>query len=53
MELDRDAPRLVYCAGGYRSPLAASLLRAHGLASVADVLGAFATWSAAGLPVTA
>ena len=38
-ELDRSVPTVVYCAGGYRSSIAASLLRAHGFASVADVQG--------------
>jgi rhodanese-related sulfurtransferase len=41
----------VYCAGGYRSSIAASLLRAHGFARVADVLGGFDGWRASGLPV--
>jgi hydroxyacylglutathione hydrolase len=38
---DRDTPVVVYCAGGYRSSLAASLLRANGFADVSDVLGGF------------
>jgi hydroxyacylglutathione hydrolase len=29
----------VYCAGGYRSSVAASVLRARGFEDVADVLG--------------
>src|SRR4051812_48890428 len=33
-ELPRDRPLLVYCAGGYRSSIAASLLRRHGFAHV-------------------
>jgi rhodanese-related sulfurtransferase len=31
----------VYCAGGYRSSIAASVLRANGFADVSDVLGGF------------
>jgi rhodanese-related sulfurtransferase/glyoxylase-like metal-dependent hydrolase (beta-lactamase superfamily II) len=50
-DLDPDAPTLVYCAGGYRSSIAASLLRAQGFARVADVLGGFAGWQASGFPV--
>ena len=50
-ELDRSVPTVVYCAGGYRSSIAASLLRAHGFASVADVQGGCTAWVAAGLPV--
>ncbi|HET9602415.1 MAG TPA: MBL fold metallo-hydrolase [Acidimicrobiales bacterium] len=50
-QLDRSVPTVVYCAGGYRSSIAASLLRAHGFASVADVQGGCTAWVAAGLPV--
>jgi hydroxyacylglutathione hydrolase len=45
-ELDRDAPTVVYCAGGYRSSLAASLLRAAGFADVSDLLGGYTAWTA-------
>ena len=38
---DLEAPVVVFCAGGYRSSLAASLLRAHGFADVSDVLGGY------------
>jgi rhodanese-related sulfurtransferase len=38
---DLDAPVVVFCAGGYRSSLAASMLRAHGFADVSDVLGGY------------
>ncbi|MBI3288709.1 MAG: MBL fold metallo-hydrolase [Elusimicrobia bacterium] len=40
----------VYCAGGYRSSIAASLLRANGREDVADVIGGFFAWKEAGLP---
>ena len=40
-ELDADVPTVVYCAGGYRSSIAASVLRANGFADVSDVLGGF------------
>jgi DMSO/TMAO reductase YedYZ molybdopterin-dependent catalytic subunit len=49
-ELDATAPTAVYCASGYRSSIAASVLRAAGIPTVADVLGGFQAWSAAGLP---
>jgi glyoxylase-like metal-dependent hydrolase (beta-lactamase superfamily II)/rhodanese-related sulfurtransferase len=52
-ELDREAPTVVYCAGGYRSSIAASLLRSVGFRQVADLQGGFDAWSAAGLPVEA
>ena len=43
----------MYCAGGYRSAVAASVLRAAGFDDVSDILGGYGAWSAAGLPVTA
>jgi hydroxyacylglutathione hydrolase len=50
-ELDPDRPTLVYCAGGYRSSIAASLLRAHGFARVADIVGGFQAWQDANLAI--
>ncbi len=38
---DRTSPVVVFCAGGYRSSLAASLLRASGFTDVSDVLGGY------------
>jgi hydroxyacylglutathione hydrolase len=43
-ELDPGAPTVVYCAGGYRSSVAASLLRNHGFDDVSDLLGGFGAW---------
>ena len=40
-ELNSIAPIVVYCAGGYRSSIAASVLRANGFRDVSDVLGGF------------
>ncbi|MGD9796684.1 MAG: rhodanese-like domain-containing protein [Acidimicrobiia bacterium] len=45
-ELDPTAPVVVYCAGGYRSSIAASTLRAHGFTTVADVIGGYGAWAA-------
>jgi rhodanese-related sulfurtransferase len=42
---------LVYCAGGYRSAIAASLLRRHGIRQVDEIAGGIAAWEAGGLPV--
>ena len=42
---------LVYCAGGYRSSIAASLLRGSGFDSVSEIAGGIAAWEAANLPV--
>jgi glyoxylase-like metal-dependent hydrolase (beta-lactamase superfamily II)/rhodanese-related sulfurtransferase len=45
-ELDRMAPTVVHCAGGYRSAIAASLLRSHGFADVSDLIGGYNAWAA-------
>jgi hydroxyacylglutathione hydrolase len=46
-ELDRDRPVVLYCAGGWRSSVGASLLRANGFTDVSDLLGGFNAWAAA------
>jgi len=51
--LDRTTAVVVYCAGGSRSHVASSVLREAGFADVSDLLGGYAAWEAAGLPVTA
>jgi hydroxyacylglutathione hydrolase len=43
--LDRTAPTVVYCAGGYRSAIASSLLRSRGFADVSDLLGGYTAWA--------
>ncbi|MEY4228067.1 MAG: putative molybdopterin synthase sulfurylase MoeB [Actinomycetota bacterium] len=43
---DKSQPVVVYCAGGYRSSIAASLLREAGFADVSDVLGGYAAIAA-------
>jgi len=50
--LDPAAPVVAYCAGGGRSMVAASVLRASGFTDVADVVGGFSAWHHAGLPVS-
>lgn len=50
-ELDPAVPTVVYCAGGYRSSAAASLLRERGFERVDDLLGGFGAWAAGGHPV--
>jgi rhodanese-related sulfurtransferase len=49
--LDRDRPTVVYCAAGARSAVAASAIAAAGFADVSDLLGGYAAWQSAGLPV--
>ncbi|MDZ7674825.1 MAG: MBL fold metallo-hydrolase [Acidimicrobiales bacterium] len=46
-EIDPDRPTVVYCAGGYRSSVAASLLRERGVADVSDILGGYGAWTTA------
>jgi len=46
-ELDPRKPTVVYCAGGYRSSVAASLLRQRGFGDVSDVLGGYNAWEEA------
>ncbi|MGA1009564.1 MAG: rhodanese-like domain-containing protein [Ilumatobacteraceae bacterium] len=43
-ELDAGRPTVIYCAGGYRSSVAASLLRQRGFNDVSDVLGGYGAW---------
>jgi rhodanese-related sulfurtransferase/glyoxylase-like metal-dependent hydrolase (beta-lactamase superfamily II) len=50
-ELDPERPIAVHCKGGYRSAIAASLLRRAGFRHVVNVTGGFDAWKAAGLPV--
>jgi len=51
-ELDPQRPIVVYCAGGYRSATAASLLRASGFATVAELLGGYNAALATPIPAT-
>lgn len=46
-ELDLDRPVVVFCAGGYRSSVAASLLRSLGATDVSDILGGYGAWAQA------
>jgi glyoxylase-like metal-dependent hydrolase (beta-lactamase superfamily II)/rhodanese-related sulfurtransferase len=47
--LDKTAPVITYCASGYRSLIAASLLRAAGFENVSDLLGGFGAWETAAM----
>ena len=42
--LDPGRPTVVFCAGGYRSSIAASWLRHVGFADVSDILGGYQAW---------
>jgi hydroxyacylglutathione hydrolase len=52
-KLPRDRTLLVYCAGGYRSSIAASLLQRGGFQPVGEIAGGIVGWEAANLPVQA
>ncbi len=45
--LDASKPTVVYCAGGYRSSIAASRLAAAGFGDVSDLLGGYEAWKTA------
>ena len=51
-ELDHAKLLVVHCKGGYRSSIATSLLRRAGFREVANLIGGFDAWKAAGLPST-
>ena len=44
-EIPTDKPIVVHCAGGWRSSVAASLLRANGIQHVSDLLGGYNQWA--------
>jgi len=46
-ELDPRRPTVVYCAGGYRSSIAASLMVTSEFEDVSDLLGGYEAWAAA------
>jgi hydroxyacylglutathione hydrolase len=48
LEGHKDVPVVALCAGGYRSSIAASLLRANGFTDVSDVLGGYGAIGALG-----
>jgi len=52
-EFSRDTPVVLYCQGGKRSAVAASVLRAAGFDDVRSVRGGLAARAAAGLPIVA
>ncbi len=52
-ELPADRPLIVYCAGGYRSSIAASILQRGGFTEVSEIAGGITAWEAATLPIEA
>jgi glyoxylase-like metal-dependent hydrolase (beta-lactamase superfamily II)/rhodanese-related sulfurtransferase len=49
-DLDLSVPTVTYCAGGYRSIAASSLLREQGFVDVSDLVGGYSGWAAAESP---
>ena len=49
-DLPRDRPLVLYCGGGYRSAIAASLLLQRGFQDVTDLAGGYAAWTATATP---
>ena len=45
-EIPKDRPVTVYCAGGYRSAVAASILQREGFTDVTDIVGGYSAWAA-------
>lgn len=52
-EFPKDKALVLHCAGGYRSMIAASILKARGYHHVKDVIGGFGALSKTSLPKTA
>ncbi|GIJ79163.1 Glyoxylase, beta-lactamase superfamily II [Micromonospora phaseoli] len=52
-EVPDDRPIVVHCAGGYRSSVAASLLRQAGRTDVSDLLGGYGAWQTLRQPTPA
>lgn len=52
-EYSKDQPTYLHCAGGYRSMIAASILKAKGHENVLDVIGGFGAIKKTSLPIDA
>src|SRR5690606_41192294 len=51
-ELDKQTSYYIHCAGGYRSAIAASILRARGFDKLTDIKGGFGALKQTDLPVS-
>jgi glyoxylase-like metal-dependent hydrolase (beta-lactamase superfamily II)/rhodanese-related sulfurtransferase len=52
-ELPKDKPFVIHCAGGYRSVIAASILKQRGWDNFVDVIGGFNVIAFTSIPVSA
>jgi glyoxylase-like metal-dependent hydrolase (beta-lactamase superfamily II)/rhodanese-related sulfurtransferase len=50
-ELDKDATYFVHCAGGYRSMIASSILKANGVTNITNIYGGMGVIKEAGFPI--
>jgi hydroxyacylglutathione hydrolase len=50
-EISRNMPIVIYCDSGYKSSIAASILKKEGYRDVTSVLGSMNAWMKAGYPV--
>lgn len=51
-EFPKEKTFYVHCAGGYRSMIAASILKSRGIHNLVDVAGGFAAMKKSGIPIT-
>ena len=51
-EFPREATFYLHCAGGYRSVIAASILKSRGIHNLVDISGGFTDMKKAGVPTT-
>ena len=51
-EFPKEDTFYVHCAGGYRSVIAASILKSRGIHNLIDIAGGFGALKEAGVPVT-
>ena len=51
-ELDKDQTWFIHCAGGYRSMIATSILKANGFTNVTNIMGGFKALKETTLPMT-
>jgi rhodanese-related sulfurtransferase len=52
-EVPREGLKIVHCAGGYRSSIAAAILQGAGVPGIMELVGGLGAWEAAGLRVEA
>jgi hydroxyacylglutathione hydrolase len=52
VEFSKDQPNYIHCAGGYRSMIACSILKARGFDNIIDIAGGFAAIAQTNVPKT-